>query len=86
MGTEGVKIKRAKYLEAGEKVDVHAFVCGKFLSELQNYLISVFEDINGNVNRIEQGIPALLKTVRELLEGELILNSEVPNNQSGLNK
>ena len=70
MGTEGVKIKRAKYLEAGMKVDVHAFICGKFLSELQTYLISMLEDINGNVSLIQQGKPALVKTVRKILEGE----------------
>ena len=70
MGTEGVKIKRAKYLEAGEKVDVHAFVCGKFLSELQSYLLSMLEDINANVSLIQQGKPVLVKTVRKLIEGK----------------
>ena len=73
MGTEGVKIKRAKYLEAGEKVDVHAFVRGKFLSELQTYLKSMLEDINANVILINQGRElAILTTIRKLLEGEYI--------------
>ena len=73
MGTEGVKIKRAKYLEAGMKVDVHAFVRGKFLSELQTYLMSMLRDINANVNLINQGKEALLTTVRKLLAREYIL-------------
>ena len=72
MGTEGVKIKRAKYLEAGMKVDVHAFIRGKFLSELQTYLMSMLRDINANVNLINQGKEALLTSVRKLLAGEYI--------------
>ena len=70
MGVEGVKIKRAKHLEAGEKVQVHAFICGKFLSELQTYLKTMLSDINANVTLIEQGKSPLLRTVRKLLEGK----------------
>ena len=70
MGTEVVKIKMARHLEAGEKVDVHVFGCGKFLSELRTYLISMLKDIKANVSLIQQGKPALVKTVRKLLEGE----------------
>ena len=54
MGTEAVRIKRAKYLEAGIEVHVHVLICGKILSELHTYLQSMMGDISTNVSLIEQ--------------------------------
>ena len=79
MATEAVKIKRAKYLEAGIEVRVHVLICGKILSELNTYLQSMLGDISANVSLLEQpGGPEerekLLSTVRNFLEGKKILH------------
>ena len=78
MATEAVKIKRAKYLEAGIEVRVHVLICGKILSELNTYLQSMLGDISANVRLLEQPGGSveqekLLSTVRNFLEGKKIL-------------
>ena len=72
MGVEAVKIKRAKYIKVGEKVNVYAFACSKILSELQNNLQCMLSDISANVSHIMIGKSVILTTVRKLLEGKLI--------------
>ena len=69
IGTESVKIKRARYIEAGQKVQVHVFIRGTFLSELQTYLKSMLSDLDAIVSLIHQGKSALLKAVNKLIEG-----------------
>ena len=75
MGTEGVKIKRAKYIEAGLEVMVHVFIFGKYLSALHTHLQSMMSDVSVNVRLIEQVKPALLRSVREILQGKYIKRS-----------
>ena len=70
MGVEAVKIKRAKYIEAGEKVCVHALTYGKFLSELHNHLQSMLSDISGNVSGIIEGKSALVAEVWKILDSK----------------
>ena len=69
MGGQAVLIKRAKYLEAGLKVDVHAFVYSNIFKDLHSHLQNLFSGINANVGFIEPGKYALKKTVKKLLEG-----------------
>ena len=71
MGTEAVKIKRAKYEEAKIEVEVHVLICDKFLAELQDYLKNILNDINANVRFIKQGKEALLTTVNGLCKGKI---------------
>ena len=79
MATEAVKIKRAKYLEAGIEVRVHVLICGKILSELNTYLQSMLGDISANVSLLAQPPgpeeqEELLRAVRNFIEGKKILN------------
>ena len=55
MGGQAVLIKRAKYIEAGLEVDVHAFVYGNFLKDLHSHLQNLFHGINVNVGFFKPG-------------------------------
>ena len=72
MGTEAVKIKRAKYEYAKMEVEVHVLICNKFLAELRDYINNMVSDINANVRLINQGKEALITTVNGLRKGEII--------------
>ena len=71
MGTQAVRIKRAKYKCAKMEVEVHVLICNKFLAELQDYLNDMLSDINANVRFIKQGKEALLTTVNGICKGEI---------------